>query len=351
MINVFSSIRSLIKLDAVRIDNMCFRLHYKLTTILLVAFSMLVTSRQFAGNAIRCLANGVPSEMMESYCWVYSTFTVKNLRHSPHALRPGVGGAPTGELQYHTYYQWVCFVLFVQAALFYVPRYVWKAWEGDRMRTLCTDLMEIGREQEPAVARKKEAVVNYFLMENRRADNGYVYKLFACELLNAFNVCAQIWFIDRFLDGQFRLYGPRAVNGGAADTVFPKMTKCTFYKYGSSGTLQHFDGLCVLPLNIVNEKIYAFLWFWFTALAVVTAGAILYRIATFASAPMRQRLLCGGGNFFAPTNSQNGVRAIADAFNLSNWFMLHQLGKNVNPLLFTDIILELSQKLRTGAPV
>ena len=31
------------------------------------------------------------------------------------------------------------------------------------------------------------------------------------------------------------------------------------------------DGLCVLPLNIINEKIYVFLWFWFFFLATVTA--------------------------------------------------------------------------------
>ena len=37
--------------------------------------------------------------------------------------------------------------------------------------------------------------------------------------------------------------------------VFPKVTKCTFHKYGPSGTVERIDGLCVLPLNIVNEKI------------------------------------------------------------------------------------------------
>ena len=44
--------------------------------------------------------------------------------------------------------------------------------------------------------------------------------------------------------------------------VFPKLTKCTFHKYGPSGTIEIKDGLCVLPLNILNEKIYILLWFW-----------------------------------------------------------------------------------------
>lgn len=46
------------------------------------------------------------------------------------------------------------------------------------------------------------------------------------------------------------------------DRVFPKVAKCTFHMSGASGSLETHDGLCVLPLNIFNEKIYIFLWFW-----------------------------------------------------------------------------------------
>jgi hypothetical protein len=40
--------------------------------------------------------------------------------------------------------------------------------------------------------------------------------------------------------------------------VFPRLTKCTFYNYGSSGTIQAHDALCVLALNIINEKVKLF---------------------------------------------------------------------------------------------
>ena len=59
--------------------------------------------------------------------------------------------------------------------------------------------------------------------------------------------------------------------------VFPKMTKCTFHKFGPSGTVEKFDGLCVLPLNIINEKIYVFLWFWFIILTIITGMQLIYR--------------------------------------------------------------------------
>ena len=41
--------------------------------------------------------------------------------------------------------------------------------------------------------------------------------------------------------------------------VFPKVAKCTFHKYGPSGTIENKDGLCILALNIINEKVSAVL--------------------------------------------------------------------------------------------
>ena len=65
--------------------------------------------------------------------------------------------------------------------------------------------------------------------------------------------------------------------GDPLDVVFPKVTKCTFHKFGPSGTIEKFDGLCVLPLNIINEKIYVFLWFWFIIVACITCIHFIYR--------------------------------------------------------------------------
>ena len=52
---------------------------------------------------------------------------------------------------------------------------------------------------------------------------------------------------------------------------FLRITKCTFHKYGPSGTIERHDAMCVLALNIINEKIYVMLWFWLIILAVMTS--------------------------------------------------------------------------------
>ena len=74
-------------------------------------------------------------------------------------------------------------------------------------------------------------------------------------------------------------------------TVFPKVTKCTFHKYGASGTIEKKDGLCVLPLNIINEKIFIFVWFWMILLAVVTGMFVVYRFVTLIGSKMRTNLI------------------------------------------------------------
>ena len=55
-----------------------------------------------------------------------------------------------------------------------------------------------------------------------------------------------------------------------AAQIFPRVTKCKFWKYGPSGTVQKHDALCVLSLNIINEKIYVMLWFWLVILSILS---------------------------------------------------------------------------------
>ena len=56
------------------------------------------------------------------------------------------------------------------------------------------------------------------------------------------------------------------------------MTKCTFHKFGTSREVEKHDALCILPLNIVNEKIYIFLWFWLLLLGCLSTLVVVYRL-------------------------------------------------------------------------
>lgn len=353
MFDVFGSVKGLLKLDQVCIDNNIFRLHYKATVIILIAFSLLVTSRQYIGDPIDCIVDEIPLNVMDTYCWIYSTFTIPNRlvgvvgRDMPH---PGIVSYVEGqdEVKYHKYYQWVCFALFFQAILFYVPRYLWKTWEGGRIKMLVIDLnCPIINENDKTVRQK--ILVDYFC-DNINRHNFYAFRFFICEVLNFINVIGQIYFMDVFLDGEFRTYGTDVVRftemepelrGDPMSRVFPKVTKCTFHKYGPSGSVQKFDGLCVLPLNIVNEKIYVFLWFWFIILSILSGISLAYRAAVLLGPKVRLYLLRARSRL----SSHKEIERIANECQIGDWFVLYQLGKNIDPLIFKDIISDLATRL------
>lgn len=353
MFDVFGSVKGLLKLDSVCIDNNVFRLHYKATVIMLIAFSLLVTSRQYIGDPIDCIVDEIPLHVMDTYCWIYSTFTIPDRTGivGKDMVQPGVVTHVEGEdeVKYHKYYQWVCFTLFFQAMLFYVPRYLWKCWEGGKLKMLVLDL-NCPVVAEDSKSDRRKLLVDYFV-SNLHSQNFYAYRFFLCEILNVINVIGQIFFMDFFLDGEFTTYGSEVVKFTEMEPeeridpmskVFPKVTKCTFHKYGASGTVQKFDGLCVLPLNIVNEKIYVFLWFWFIILASLSALSLLYRLAVIMGPKLRLVLLRARSRL----SPHDQIKIIAEKCQIGDWFVLYQLGKNIDPLVYKQLVADLAIKLQ-----
>lgn len=120
MLDIFRGLKNLIKVSHIHIDSSVFRLHYSITVMILLAFSLIVTTRQYVGNPIDCIhTKDIPEDVLNTYCWIHSTYTI----HSAHLKKvgfevphPGVDRAPRDEAdkKYVKYYQWVCFCLFFQ---------------------------------------------------------------------------------------------------------------------------------------------------------------------------------------------------------------------------------------------
>merc|ERR1712088_1028642 len=142
--------------------------------------------------------------------------------------------------------------------------------------------------------------------------------------------------MDYFLGGEFTSYGLDVVRMTELEPeqredpmsrVFPKMTKCTFHKFGPSGTVEKFDGLCVLPLNIINEKIYVFLWFWFIILTVITGMQVIYRLFVLSMPRLREILLKSRSRL----SLMYKVESVCRRQGMGDWFLLYQLGKILIP--------------------
>ena len=86
-------------------------------------------------------------------------------------------------------------------------------------------------------------------------------------------------------------------------TVFPTVTSCTFHSVGTAAGEQKFNSLCVLSLNIINEKVewfqvllqlatfsfqvYILLWFWLFGLTILTCIHLVFRLAVIGIPPLR----------------------------------------------------------------
>ena len=231
MLDVFGQVKSLVKLDDICIDNNVFRLHYKVTGVILVMATLLVTSRQYIGDPIDCLVEEIPPDVrdnlkllvtsyilssdtihafiehekykklgiddksqcviflfkvMDTYCWIHSTFSVPGheVGISGDVVYPGVAQPSNSQddgqqLRYHKYYQWICFTLFFQAILFYVPRYLWKTWENGRIKMLVQEMNVPILDQETKKDRIR-LIIDYFT-GNRMNHQLYTLKFFFCE--------------------------------------------------------------------------------------------------------------------------------------------------------------------------
>ncbi|XP_066593965.1 innexin inx7 [Prorops nasuta] len=363
--------------DVARIDNIVFRLHYRATFLILLAATLLVSSRQFIGEHIRCISDTEVAkgfiDVVNTFCFFTSTFTVaKHMNYTAvelgHVAHPGVGPVTKqDEVVHHAYYQWVPFVLFFQALSFYMPHYLWRKWEGGRLKMLVSGLhmASISLQEErlktdngitvPSIKDREEAIaqIRQAFINRIHLNRNWAYYLSFCEILNFLNVLAQIYITDAFLGGAFLGLGNtlRAEDFrdqmDPLDIIFPKVTKCTFYKYGPSGSIQSHDALCVMALNVVNEKIYTFLWFWFIILAIVTGLGLLWRILTMVVHSRSTKfnrwvfgMACPGK--YNPWN----VLRVTHEYYYSDWLFLYYIAKNLDGYVFKELLLRLAEDLR-----
>ncbi|XP_039959067.1 innexin shaking-B isoform X3 [Bactrocera tryoni] len=209
--------------------------------------------------------------------------------------------------------------------------------------------LDIGICSEAEKKQKKKLLLDY-LWENLRYHNWWAYRYYVCELLALINVIGQMFLMNRFFDGEFLQFGWKVIKYMEDDQedrmdpmiyIFPRMTKCTFFKYGSSGEVEKHDAICILPLNVVNEKIYIFLWFWFILLTFLTLLTLIYRVVIIFSPRMRVYLF----RMRFRLVRRDAIEIIVRRSKMGDWFLLYLLGENIDTVIFRDVVQDLANRL------
>lgn len=127
-----------------------------------------------------------------------------------------------------------------------------------------------------------------------------------------------------------------------AEVVFPIQAKCSFRDFGVAGSGQVHDAICILSLNTLNQKLFFILWFWYIFLTAMSFLAVVYRIALILFPMIRIYLLM--------VQTRNikvkDLRYIINNLAYGNFFVLYNIGKNVNPISYQDLVLGVRDQLK-----
>ncbi|GBN31075.1 Innexin shaking-B [Araneus ventricosus] len=363
MWHIVQGITSLVEISDVKIDYETFRLHYTFTVGILLTFFIIVTTKQFVGSPIVCdHMVSVSPKVISTYCWIHSTYVIPKAFYKEVGIEvphPGVDGTQDPkEFRYINYYQWVYFMLFFQAVLFYFPKWLWRTWEGDKMKMITKEL-DNALLPEEELKEKFKSITNY-LVKTWKTHDSYAAKYFFCEFLALINVAGQFFFLDLFFDGQFQDFGIKVVEFFSSDQssavsgnvtvyvkgdpmimLFPRVTKCIFRRYGRSSLIEVNDVLCVMALNVINEKIYLFLWFWLIALSFLTFLAVFMDWLLVVSPNTRIYTL--QTRFYLV--DEKLLKILVQKGSYGDWLMVDLIGQNIDHVLFSEIVSDVAKQL------
>ncbi|KAH3747862.1 innexin unc-9-like [Dreissena polymorpha] len=285
-------------------DDFIDRLSHHYTTMLLVIFTIVVSTKQYVGDAIQCWCPAQFTEAQVHYanqiCWVSNTYHIPMETVIPESV-------DSRKEKQLTYYQWVPFILLMMALLFKLPRVAWKVltfshsisidqfvsmvWslqlaaktERDVKLAEMTDYLEswlstAEHNRSSCCLPAKQKVAKYScLVCGRRYGNVFITACLVVKGLYAFNAFLHFFALNAFLGRDFAGWGFEIISGLAdenpeylkASPRFPRVTLCDF-EIRQMSNLHRWTVQCVLPINLFNSKIFLFIWFWLLFLAVVS---------------------------------------------------------------------------------
>ena len=125
--------------------------------------------------------------------------------------------------------------------------------------------------------------------------NSSALKLLLCQISCLVLTVAQMYAMDLVLGNEYLSLGNNLLSleliNQALTKVFPKVVKCSMIYIGPSGDPVNNSGMCTLPINIINEKIYLVLWVWFLVITCVSILSLLHQACLLLLPSLRQMQL------------------------------------------------------------
>ncbi|XP_013382927.1 innexin unc-9-like [Lingula anatina] len=365
-------------------DDFFDRLSHRYTSIFLIIFALVVSTKQYVGDPISCWTpshfSKTQDDYTNSYCWI------KNTYHKPMDER--VPEKWEGR-SYIGYYQWVPIVLFIQALMFYLPCLVWRILNSrvgidvDAIVRCVSVAENVNPDARRVTIRYVTRHMDRYLWYHKhdvkgcaslwrrcctcflcgkRHGNYLTIAYLVTKCLYLANSIGQLFLLNSFLGTSYYLYGINVLSDmiqgrdWSPSSNFPRVTLCDFeirFLGGVSNIHRH-TVQCVLPINLFNEKIYIFIWFWLAFVTLATVFGIVTWVRLLFPADRRKyikKYLKLTGQIHSNTDSGLVKVFVYQYLRQDGVFILKLLARNTNYLIVAEIVEELwethSEKQRT----
>ncbi|CAD6191614.1 unnamed protein product [Caenorhabditis auriculariae] len=343
-------------------DDWSDRLNYLVTPNILLAFSVLISFKQFGGRPIECMfPNKFPGsweQYAENYCWSQDTYFVEPTQHVE-LLKAESRYTPERAL---SYYQWVPFFLLLQAAFFRAPSYLWKYvsnHSGIRIHEVVKKAKDTGNVEEEVKARNIDILVTVhktIKCLNCQFSPKFISAMYLLTKGIYFaNVILQLYLMNYFLrTNRYRWYGfdvVRDILSGVQwerSGYFPRAAVCDF-EVRQVANIQKYSVQCVLVINIFNETIFVLLWFWYLILLLATAASfiqwfILIAFPCFSRWFISQHLELSALNNYVPESAKSSrelTKFVDHYLHRDGVFVLRMVSGHAGVIFATDLVYAL----------
>lgn len=250
--------------------------------------------------------------------------------------------------------------------MFYLSHLLWKSLEANRLKKLINGLnnsafalldkeITISSETIPTKEAKAQwlARIKQDFLKQISVNKSWAISLISCEFLNVLHIMLQVFITHKFLGKEFLHLGSNVLKNGSTilDQVFPKVTKCIFHKYGASGSIQAHDTLCIMALNVINEKIYLFIWMWFIVLFAASCVILIWRVLCLfclSKTLWFNKMIFGQGNRNKLSSFQ--INVVMKFFSYPDWLILKYLAKNLDSLTFRELFVRIFEEVEEIKP-
>ncbi|CAJ0595909.1 unnamed protein product [Cylicocyclus nassatus] len=347
------------------------RLNYYYSTMVIMVLSVTITAKQYVGSPLQCW---VPAQFTkaweqyaENYCFVYNTYWVRPDEDVPDSVDTRIA-------QQLIYYQWVPFIMALEAALFYLPIIFWSQVNNksglnieNLVRVaLAAEVAEVDAEKEKKInvicsqleasidlqnSRSEGASFMKHLAKFGQLDGTYVSNVYlVTKIINVINLGGQFFMMNKFLGQNDPYWGVHILSDILTGTDwelsgnFPRIAMCDF-QVRVLGNLQRYSIQCVLSLNMFNEKIFLFLYFWFIIVGIATALDTVFLVYYTRFSQKRLHFIT---KFMKVADEEEMLFEDFCLFHINSdtIVIFKMIGSHANEVIVTDVVQQMWRNFR-----